>query len=138
MVALAGVHAAQASSDKLPIAPAVAASGAVSAPPTTAIALATTTTVAVPTHLAPTTRSQPRPAPPRPAPRPAPAPLPAPAPAAHTPPPGGWYPIPEAPAPPVTRPHIDPDDNTPVGVLPGETPITAISTAISTVPDDDT
>jgi transcriptional regulator with XRE-family HTH domain len=47
---------------------------------------------------------------------------------------GGWKPLPDPPAMP--RPTI-PYDDTPVTVPPGETPITQIGSAISTVPAED-
>jgi transcriptional regulator with XRE-family HTH domain len=140
VVAIAGVQAAQASSGRPPVMPAHEVHGPVTAPPTTAITLAPTTTVAVPTRVTPTTRPAHNPSPAPSTPRPTHVTSPAPLPAAHNPPPGGWYPLPDTDEPPpenVTPPSIDPNDNTPVSILPGETPITAISTAISTVPPPD-
>ncbi len=133
VVAIAGVQAAQAATDR-PVRLAVT-SAEVTAPPTTGITLAPPTTIAVPPRTTSTTRAAPRPVPDESTPRAVhlvpPPPLPA-----GSPLPGGWYPLPEQPPTDVTPPSIDPNDNTPVGILPGETPITNIGTAISTVPED--
>jgi transcriptional regulator with XRE-family HTH domain len=135
VVAIAGVQAAHAATDR-PARPAVTPVE-VSAAPANDITTAPTTfavpRTTPPTSTTPTTRSVPEPTPsramhvvPPPAPLNVPKPLP-----------GGWYPLPEnPPTDNVTPPSIEPDD-TPVGVLPGETPITDIGTAISSVPDQE-
>jgi transcriptional regulator with XRE-family HTH domain len=133
VVAIAGVQAAQAATDRPARVPVSQAE--VTAAPTTTVPRPTSPTTPPPTI--PTTPTTPatRPALHSNAPRAAQAaPAPAPPAAAYTLP-GGWYPLPEnPPTENPTPPSIEPDD-TPVGVLPGETPITDIGTAISTVPD---
>jgi len=139
VVAIAGVQAAHAASDRparptrTPSeAPAAQTDGIATAPATTAAPRTSTTTAAPHTSVTTTTT--------HPAsgsgtlqtadvvPPPAPAGVP-------DPPPGGWYPLPDTPpTSSVTPPSIQPDD-TPVSVLPGETPITDTGTAISTVPE---
>ncbi len=133
VVAIAGVQAAQAATDRPARAP-VSQTQVTAAPPTTVPRATTTTTPPAASPTTPTTQAT----------RPAlhsnaaragqAAPTPAPPAAANTLP-GGWYPLPEnPPTDHPTPPKIEPDD-TPVGVLPGETPITDIGTAISTVPE---
>jgi hypothetical protein len=136
VVALAGVQAAHAmSNDAAPVpAPAPAsASGPVVVPPTTAIRVAPTTTV-VPqqTYTPPTTIPAPATPPTtEPAPEPVPAPAPAPKPAVQH--------VEETPATVATTPPSIPEDDTPVSVLPGETPIhIEIGTAISGPPIHET
>jgi transcriptional regulator with XRE-family HTH domain len=134
VVAIAGVQAAQAATDRPARPP--ASQAAVTAVPADDIAPPTTIAVPGPAPTSPTTPTT-VPAPDSDTSRavhvvPAPAPLNVPAPL-----PGGWYPLPEnPPKDKVTPPSIEPDD-TPVGVLPGETPITGIGTATSTVPPQD-
>jgi transcriptional regulator with XRE-family HTH domain len=132
VAALAGVHAAQAApGDDRRVGPAPAAPTA-TAPPTTApapaapapgpvAAPATTVPAAAPATTVPAVEAPP------PAPGPGPADVRAAAPGVPEPEPG--------PPAPLPRPIIDPDDRTPVGVLPGETPVPY--TPPSTLPPDD-
>ncbi len=134
---LAGVHAAAASSN-----PSHAPGGTgIADAPTTALAVVSQHTVVVPSrrHRATTTTTaasaRNAPAEQREAPT-----TPVHAAATHQPEApaggeGGWRPLPDPPND-MPRPSI-PYDDTPVGVLPGETPITNIGTAISTVAGDD-
>jgi transcriptional regulator with XRE-family HTH domain len=131
VVAIAGVQAAQAATDR-PARPPASQAAVTAAPPNDS---APTTTLAMPrtTTTSPTTPPT-LAAPASPTARtarvvPAPAPLNVP-----PPPPGGWYPLPENPPTDNVTPPSIPPDTTPVSVLPGETPITDIGTAISTVP----
>lgn len=140
VVAIAGVQAAHAASGH-PARPAVTpsevpaahADGVTAAPATTVAPRTPTTRATPPTTSATTTTTHPASdsgtsqtahvVPP-----PAPAGVP-------DPPPGGWYPLPDTPPSGNVAPPSIPPDDTPVSILPGETPITDIGTAISTVPE---
>ena len=119
VVAFAGIQAAAANnSDPVPPAPAVQHGAVVAAPTSTIARTAPTTPVTnPPTTTTPTTH----------------APV-------ATPPPAAPAPVEsQQSTETLTPPTIDPSDHSPVGILPGETPVsppvTDISTAISTVED---
>jgi hypothetical protein len=119
LVAFAGVHAASATSAPT-AAPPAAAPAAVAAPPTTEITVAPPTTAAQPVFTPPSTAAS--------APQPATAPVSGRTPhiinnvGESHPTPATTPPEPPATSAPTVTPPSIPENDTPVGVLPGETP----------------